>query len=118
MHQVLCEKCAQITTNGSGCSLGSVGCAHHGPHDLPCVFGALNDEGDRWRPTDELYETVIERLAKMLGIVLRCQTGIDREHAQLGNPEALALEAAKNFANEATFYGVGLAKYECLIHEF
>ena len=69
------------------------------------------------RAGDERHQVVEERLALVLGVVAAGGRRVDG--AQLGRdqPQALALEAADDLADQAPLDGVGLADDEGAVHE-
>src|SRR5215510_12727526 len=58
VDEVLGEQDPEVAADGSWIGLTRVGGAHHGPHDLPGVLGALEHEGDDRAAAHERDEVV------------------------------------------------------------
>ena len=108
MHDVLANGQGEVTADGARGGLGDwVGAASQ---LAPCLDGALalNNTSDKRCGGDELDEVAEEWLVLVLLVVLLRGLAVSNAQVELGQLQALALDAGDDFAYVAVLYAVRL----------
>ncbi len=116
MHEIFGHLGAEIATDGSRRRGRRIGRAHHGANDGKGVVGSFDHSDNCWAPRHERFEVVVETLANVLFVVLIERGGVELAQFDGGERQALALESAENFTDEAAVDGVWLTDDKCSTH--
>ena len=98
---------AVVAADRAGRRRGRVGRTHHRPPDVDRALALQARDHDRPRG-DELDELSEERLVAVLAVVLLRERTIDRQRADLGDPQALVLGAPEHLTDQSAADAVRL----------